>query len=233
MLETSLNARASVYTMPWTRRELFQLSLLLLCVPVQYFISNYWSYNSIQRDQSFKSLISSLRDAKQHYLVWSYWKKFCLKLIYMSYAIDAGMDESPAIEVMMYRDKNGFFASSPTVRHSRPDNVKFRVGQLITHKIWGYSGVIIGWDDIAKAPDRWLKDNFPPEKQHWKYMPNYAVMVDIRDRPEPQITYVPQENLREAVITQVKHPKLEIYFSGFDGVQYLPRPWLRALYPAD
>lgn len=29
----------------------------------------------------------------------------------MSYAIDAGMDESPAIEVMMYRDKNGFFAS--------------------------------------------------------------------------------------------------------------------------
>lgn len=34
-------------------------------------------------------------------------------------------------------------------------------------------------------------------------MPNYAVMVDIRDRPEPQITYVPQENLREAVITQV------------------------------
>ena len=29
----------------------------------------------------------------------------------------------------------------------------------------------------------------------WKEQPNYAVLVDTRDRPAPQLTYVPQENI--------------------------------------
>ena len=34
-------------------------------------------------------------------------------------------------------------------------------------------------------------------------MPNYAVLVDTRDRLSPQITYVPQENLDVIINTQV------------------------------
>ena len=33
-------------------------------------------------------------------------------------------------------------------------------------------------------------------------MPNYAILVDIRDRPSSQITYVPEENIE--VITNTK-----------------------------
>jgi hemimethylated DNA binding protein len=33
-------------------------------------------------------------------------------------------------------------------------------------------------------------------------MPNYAILVDTRDRPEPQVTYVPEENLE--IITNTK-----------------------------
>lgn len=38
--------------------------------------------------------------------------------------------------------------------------------------------------------------------QHWRDMPNYAILVDIRDRPSSQITYVPEENIE--VITNTK-----------------------------
>ena len=34
-------------------------------------------------------------------------------------------------------------------------------------------------------------------------MPNYAVLVDTRDRLSPQITYVPQENIEIIINTQV------------------------------
>lgn len=40
---------------------------------------------------------------------------------------------------------------SAEVRSPRPDSVKFRVGQVIRHKQFGYRGVIIGWDAVAKV----------------------------------------------------------------------------------
>lgn len=29
------------------------------------------------------------------------------------------------------------------------------------------------------------------------------------------------------------HPGIENYFEGFDGAQYIPRPWLKAVFPHD
>lgn len=31
--------------------------------------------------------------------------------------------------------------------------------------------------------------------QQWRTQPNYAILVDTRDRMTPQLTYVPQENI--------------------------------------
>ena len=56
---------------------------------------------------------------------------------------------------------------------------------------WGYRGVIIGWDETARAPDFWIKE-MHQNNPRWQHQPNYAVLVDTRDRPAPQITYVPQ-----------------------------------------
>jgi heat shock protein HspQ len=42
------------------------------------------------------------------------------------------------------------------VRQSR-DGVRFRVGQVFTHKQYGYRGLIIGWDAKANAPPEWFK----------------------------------------------------------------------------
>jgi hypothetical protein len=84
--------------------------------------------------------------------------------------------ESPATEVYYMREKYGYFASrnffiilikifcsfilaSPSIRSSRSEYVHYRVGQVIRHKIYGYRAVIIGWDEIASAPDEWLDEH--------------------------------------------------------------------------
>ena len=51
--------------------------------------------------------------------------------------------------------------------------------------------MIIGWDESARAPAHWLAEMHRGQPG-WGHQPNYAVLVDTRDRPAPQITYVPQ-----------------------------------------
>ena len=48
---------------------------------------------------------------------------------------------------------------SPEPRKPRPPSVRFRVGQVVKHKLVGYRGVIVGWDATCKAPKSWIKDN--------------------------------------------------------------------------
>ena len=108
--------------------------------------------------------------------------------------------------------------------------------------------MIIGWDETARAPQQWLSE-MHKNNPDWKTQPNYAVLVDTRDRPAPQITYVPQvvrtdqlgliirqvfqENVEVIKHTKILHPSVEDYFENFDGSQYLPRPWLRSIYQRD
>ena len=63
---------------------------------------------------------------------------------------------------------------------------------------WGYRGVIIGWDETARAPAHWLAEMHRGQPG-WGHQPNYAVLVDTRDRPAPQITYVPQVTPDQAI----------------------------------
>ncbi len=105
--------------------------------------------------------------------------------------------------------------------------------QVVKHKLFGYHGVIVGWDVTARAPEPWLAQMHGSDHPEWRTQPNYAILVDTRDRPVPQLTYVPQENI--VIVNQVKvlHPSVDEYFEKFDGSQYLPRPWLKGLYPRD
>ena len=61
----------------------------------------------------------------------------------------------------------------------------------------------------------------------------FSVLVDTRDREGAQTTYVVQENIEVIKSSKVLHPKIDDHFEAYDGSQYLPRPWLRELYPLD
>ena len=67
--------------------------------------------------------------------------------------------------------------------------------------------------------------------------PFYHVLVDERDRPGGQSTYVAQENLTtlRGGLQPVEHPLVPQLFTLFDAESgcYLPRPQLRELYPDD
>ena len=93
--------------------------------------------------------------------------------------------ESPALEVMKFRETQHFFGQSTVVRDPKPPHVSFRVGQVVKHKKWGYRGVIIAWDETAKAPAEWLRE-MHKENKEWKNQPNYSVLVDTRDRQAPR-----------------------------------------------
>lgn len=44
-----------------------------------------------------------------------------------------------------------YFAGSRKPRHPRPTYVKYRVGQVVKHRKYGFYGVIVGWDEVAKV----------------------------------------------------------------------------------
>jgi hypothetical protein len=60
-------------------------------------------------------------------------------------------NESPAIEVLQYRQKAGYFAASVDVRNERPLHLRYRIGQVVKHRTLGYKGVVVGWDLQAKV----------------------------------------------------------------------------------
>ena len=47
--------------------------------------------------------------------------------------------------------ESDYFAGSQVPRDPRPPQVKFYVGQVVKHVRYGYYGVIVGWDEVAKV----------------------------------------------------------------------------------
>jgi len=223
------------------QREHVQFALIFLSVPLQLFLTNYMGSNEASRTYAISKIVTQLSELRESWFRLDPWRAWCMDIIKLQLRINLHWNdelaedpngESPAIEVFKYRDKNGYFGQSPEPRDTRPPHVKYRVGQVIKHIRWGYRGVIIGWDETARAPDVWIKE-MHNENREWSRQPNYAILVDTRDRPAPQITYVPQENLDVVKHTKVLHPSVHDYFENFDGSQYLPRPWLRSIYRRD
>ncbi|OZC07770.1 hemimethylated DNA binding domain protein [Onchocerca flexuosa] len=105
---------------------------------------------------------------------------------------EAKVDE--VIDVSEDEKETKYFGGSLEPRDPRPPYVKYRVGDVVRHKIHGYRGVIIGWDEKAIAPQSWLEKTHKGRKE-WSEMPNYSVIIDTRDRLIPQLAYVVEENI--------------------------------------
>ncbi|MCP9259912.1 Hemimethylated DNA binding domain protein [Dirofilaria immitis] len=139
---------------------------------------------------------------------------------------DEKVDE--VIDVPENEKETKYFGSSLEPRDPRPPYVKYRVGDVIRHKVHGYRGVIIGWDE--KQLHR--KVGSIKRIKEWSEMPNYSVIIDTRDRLIPQLAYVVEENI-ELGEGRVFHPLIKNYFEAFDGKHYSSRPWHKKVYPND
>ncbi|RCN23961.1 hemimethylated DNA binding domain protein [Ancylostoma caninum] len=122
--------------------------------------------------------------------------------------------------------------NSLEVRERAP-HVRWRVGQVVKHKVHGYRGVIIGWDLTAKASKEFIEQIHKGNKE-FADKPNYAILIDVRDRLIPQLGYVVQDNI-ELHGGRIIQNLLNTYMERYDenDQKYVPKPWLKRIYPDD
>jgi heat shock protein HspQ len=95
---------------------------------------------------------------------------------------------------------------------------KFSVGQIITHKLFNYRGVIIDVDFNFLGSEEWYEKvarSRPPKDQPW-----YHILVDNTT----QQTYVAERNLKNSgILTPVNHPEVETNFNNLENGHYVQR----------
>lgn len=221
---------------PLTRREVLQLSLLLLIVPIQYLLTQELQQPNQSKSKILKDLFDKLNNFYENWLIPEKVNKLWGLLSFIEGPAENSWNdgESPAIEVLELRKKQeaGYFASSDEPRYDRSQGIRYRIGDVVENTNKGYKGVIVGWDYEAQVPTDLIIEMYKNHK-HWMKEPNYLVAIDTRFRAIPQFAYLSEEILQLVSHTRVIHPNLENYFESFDGTRYVPRPWLHKVYPKD
>ena len=94
--------------------------------------------------------------------------------------------------------------------------VKFSVGELIHHRLFGYRGVIIDVDQNFQASEEWYEavaKSRPPKNKPW-----YHVLVHQSEAS----TYVAEQNLEpDDSVEPIDHPMLGNFFSKLDNGRYI------------
>lgn len=146
-------------------------------------------------------------------------------------------------------------AAAAAATEAKPSAVSFSVGQVVRHKLHGYRAVIIGWDERCRAGAQWIASTGTARLPHGTEQPFYKCLVDVRDRPDAQISYVAQDyvELLTASATEhahiaagaasaaelspclVIHPAVTRFFSEFRVAEgfYVPTARLMESYPGD
>ncbi|NXL75728.1 FBX21 protein, partial [Leptocoma aspasia] len=220
-----------------------QISMLLFALPAQYFISQWYGMDSAERIQVTQRLIIAS---------WSISTRSCLSLDAWADNLKLWLSKTRygvTLSILHFRNwyygenktKSGdneakphsYLAESTQVHSPKPEYIKFRVGQVIIHRRFGYSGVIVGWDAKANTPEEQLQPRYSPVKQDLKDTPHYRILINKANGFGKSTAYVPEEEITVIMGLEVYHPDMETYFSGYDGSKYIMQPWLKKLYPHD
>jgi heat shock protein HspQ len=101
------------------------------------------------------------------------------------------------------------------------DTIEFRSGQIITHKLFNYNGVILKVDQTFQLTDEWYEQmakSKPPKNKPW-----YHVLVHNKNHT----TYVAERNLKiDASPREIVHPLLPFYFTNIkNGIYQKTMNW--------
>lgn len=99
----------------------------------------------------------------------------------------------------------------------RSSKAKFKVGQLIRHRLFDYRGVVFDVDMTFQGSEEWydrMAQTRPPKDKPW-----YHVLIHNAG----YTTYVAERNLKpDDSGDPIDHPDLDDYFAGFDETGYRP-----------
>lgn len=99
-----------------------------------------------------------------------------------------------------------------------PPSANYEIGTVVKHTSYGYRGVVVSFDLVCTACDKWYLGNKtqPDRNQPW-----YNVLVHETGGLS---TYVAQSNLEVDVSGEpIDHPRLDSYFKAFKNGIYIPK----------
>jgi heat shock protein HspQ len=102
---------------------------------------------------------------------------------------------------------------------------KFRIGQVVKHRIHPFRGVIFDVDpEFANTEEWWL--SIPEKMRPRKDQPFYHLFAE--NETSYYVAYVSEQNLLPDDSGEpVEHPKVPDFFIEFDGAQYTLEPTQR------
>ncbi len=93
-------------------------------------------------------------------------------------------------------------------------SAKFRIGQVVRHRLFSFRGVIFDVDPIFNNTEEWW-NSIPAEVRPKKDQPFYHLLAE-NDETE-YVAYVSEQNLLvDDTAEPVRHPQIGDYFAGFD-----------------
>ena len=97
---------------------------------------------------------------------------------------------------------------------------KFGLGQIISHKLFKYRGVIVDIDPVFLGSDDWYEEvalTRPPKDMPW-----YKVLVNNALHE----AYVAEKNLlADSSDECINHPLIGAYFDEFNDGHYISSAW--------
>jgi len=98
---------------------------------------------------------------------------------------------------------------------------KFRIGQIVRHRIFPFRGVIFDVDPVfANTEEWWL--SIPEEVRPRKDQPFYHLLAE--NEQTTYIAYVSEQNLLvDETGRPVAHPAVNQLFCGLENGRYIPR----------
>ena len=88
------------------------------------------------------------------------------------------------------------------------NEAKFKIGQIIRHRLFDYTGVVFDIDPFFQGTEEWYEQvatSHPPKNKPWYYV----------------LVHVAEQNLDlEKNPKAIQHPLVNSFFTKFDGLQY-------------
>lgn len=110
----------------------------------------------------------------------------------------------------------------------------FRLGQKLSHRLFGYRAVVCGMDPICCESNMWKETAHVEKLSRGSNQPFYQVLVDVHADPNLLVAYVPEENLvapDKPDMGRFDHPYISFLFYGMDASgDFIPVKQLREKY---
>lgn len=98
---------------------------------------------------------------------------------------------------------------------------KFRIGQIVKHRLFPFRGVIFDVDPEFANTEEWY-ESIPAEVRPRRDQPFYHLLAENEETE--YIAYVSEQNLLDDESgVPVRHPKVEEMFDTTADGQYLPK----------